>query len=295
MYLRPERAMLDALLWTEAGYHLRGLEAGPTLEYAANDGLVTFAALGGKLTEAFDTYFDADFMRPDVFDSVYHNTPHPVLSRAPKSITLGLCAKQSHLVLASRYHAYQELLMMNTRGAVQSDHFRLVWAPSLFLESQSSAHEVVDFLSRITCASSRIVTMLPTRRQAAAAQRVSSSSQLSGLRPMAGPFVHHLAAHNPSMDNWLQLFQRFGFKVVSESGAIDDHQFFFYTYGLRALFPSLLRALGELRRGNSELADAFQVQFRNQMLQAVSPLIDAPSPDLNESHWRLFSLTKASG
>lgn len=301
MWLRPERATFDVLLWYPALRLMQELWSDSSLEFGINSGLVTFVGLGGRVSSDYDDYLDVtptSLASTDVFASVGEHVPIAVASPARTRVSRGIAIKPEHAIQARRFGVFERVVVAEGLGSAigVDDHGHgIVWAPGLLVDELVQRGWIRGLASKVR-SGGHVVVPIPTRRQTALARQLLDRFSPRMLQRFSGGFLKDLARGTTILEDYEREFKELGFRVVADVPTVKPYQFVVYAFGIRCVFRELLSTVVALRRDPDRRSDvaALKAEFVRSAQRMLRPVVDDVDAEPDEALWRVVAFGRGS-
>ena len=287
LWLRPERALWDAIeLGAVSKILLPNLKS-PSMEYGCTDGLNTFTMLGGKMNFEYDDYVDIsdvqiendDLENGDFFEAMPKDIQPKITCFPIIQFDLGLSWKYSHLKRAKRLGVYKELNIMqfDKIDSMNFGKFSTIWAPQLFWTNENFIFDKLIDLRSMLNFDGNLVTILPVE-----SQKLEDINQKLKFPPTVQKTIDkgisfNICKNARSHVEWENIFDKAGLKVVEQIEFIDPIVSRFYQLGFRPMFRPLLKMYSILRNHSPHLFFEFKKNWIGTLHHFIDPLISRSS------------------
>ena len=268
VWLRPERALMEAHLFGMARKFLGDKLGQPSLEYGCTDGVPTFVMMGGSFQMQFDDYIDITCERNnykmngnvgrDYFDHVSGESVSTeiIAARPSECFTTGISWKEAHILKARRLDFYKELHRAEfgaTLDFLRLKYYRTIWSPNLYWLEDAQLDAVVKDLRRAVAMDGRLVTFFPNERQLEHSFYPQMLSVDEGWAKDIDRGIHgNFTRHVKSCEYWRDYFAARGWFMVRHESFLPAVVLQVYQIGLRPMFPVFMNMYQRLRQVSPE-------------------------------------------
>lgn len=258
LWLRPERALVDAYQLSAVSSLFPEDLPHPSLEFGCTDGVCTFVLLGGRAKITYDDYLDVPvpsriLERDDYFEVADPLTLDVVSRPARETITYGLSWKGAHVERASRLNLYGTLIQSPLNAAIplEENSLEFVWAPNLFQVKPEDLDSAIEGLQDVLRIGGTLVTIVPDTNQRDFELLERMPSLNSSLREVLDRGISRNLTMNAKSDKeWRAKFQQHNLEVMEHKPFLPRIVGDIYQIGFRPMFPVLLKAYKSLRSLN---------------------------------------------
>jgi len=252
--MRPENA-----LWRARDFQVMEdvIFEGPTLDFGAGDGAISFLRAGGVLSPHYDAFSETTdtsgfFAGDDVYNQ-FHGVSCDVVATAPGyQIDVAFDLKRNLLAKAERLDLYKRIVVGDGNGRLPFDDgaFRTVFSNIVYWLNDPLG--VMAELSRVTAPGGRLVLFLPSDRLAD--YSFYNKYYLQKGKPAATKFLQLLdmgrLANNikisKSAEEWERIFDGAGLKVLVRRNHISGAMVRLWDIGLRPFSPFMIQMANAL-------------------------------------------------
>ncbi len=306
LWLRPERALWDAIELEAVSKLLLPNLKTPSLEYGCTDGLNTFVMLGGKLDFEYDDYLDipdtwfknSNGENYDFFDAMPKEIQVKVMSDPIMQLDLGLSWKMSHLSRATRLGVYKSLSLMefNRNDAEAFGKFETIWAPQLFWTRDELICEKLADLHSMLNENGNLITIFPNDSQKRKDVYRQVKLPEATYKILDSGISNNLCKNARTSVEWERIFDKANLVLEEKIGFMDPICGGFYQFGFRPMFIPLLKMHSILHKNSEQEFLKFKQKWIETIHQFIDPLIkiNGTFPS-SENLWTAYRLKRKRG
>jgi len=309
LWLRPERALVDAHQLVTALELLGTNFAQPSLEYGCTEGVNTFVMFGGEFDFSHDDYFGVNWdqeshirsNRTDDYYDTVEETYVPKIKTLPKNrITVGVSWRDAHIEKARNLGVFRQTEKVELNSPLtqfDDNSFCTIWSPNLFWSSCEALEMLIQEHKRILKTNGRIVTILPDQGQKnhvleQFAPQIPKRYQ-DWLESLDRGRISNLTRHAYSLEDWAQVFEKCGLSITKHRRFLPSLVGEIYEIGFRPMFPVFMNIREALQ--NAPSADFLDIkkQWIDTCFHFLSPMCDSNWAEALGSKplWHAFELT----
>lgn len=253
-WMRPENA-----LWRARDFQVMEdvVIKGPSLDFGAGDGAVSFLRAGGRLMPHYDAFSETldttrFFKGEDVYDQFHDVSGEIVAESAKYQIDVAFDLKENLLAKARKMNFYKKIIVGDGNSTLpfESEEFNTVFSNIVYW--LRDPHHVIGELSRVTRKDGQIVLFLPSDHLAD--YSFYNNYYLSKGKPASTAFLSTLdmgrLANNikisKSASEWEQIFDQAGLDLVARRQHISGAMVRLWDIGLRPFSPFMIEMANSL-------------------------------------------------
>ena len=306
LWLRPERALWDAIELSAVSKILLPNLKSPSMEYGCTDGLNTFVMLGGRLSFEYDDYSDIPDVQTDdggelnfdYFESPPKDILPKIICTPIAKFDLGLSWKISHLTRAARLGVYKKLNLMQFDKADSENFgkFSTIWAPQLFWTSNEFMLEKLVDLESMLNPGGSLITILPTENQKLMDLNAKLKFPPATEKIIDKGISHNFSKNARSPKEWGRMFDKANFEIVEQIGFMNPIVSRFYHFGFRPMFGPLLKMHSILMKDNQNSFLKLKKNWVDTLHRFIDPLISENNSQSSrdETLWMAYRLKRKS-
>lgn len=255
-WMRPENA-----LWRARDFQVMEdvVFEGPTLDFGAGDGAISFLRAGGVLSPHYDAFSETMdtsgfFAGEDVYNQ-FHGVSRDVVAKMPDyQIDVAFDLKENLLAKAARLNLYKRIVVGDGNGRLPFDEgeFRTVFSNIVYWLNDPV--RVIEELARITMPGGRLVLFLPSDRLAD--YSFYNKYYLQKGKPAATKFLELLDMGrlgnnikiSKSAEEWEGIFEAAGLDVLVRRNHISGAMVRLWDVGLRPFSPFMIQMANALEK-----------------------------------------------
>lgn len=253
-WMRPENA-----LWRARDFQVMedvSLD-GPSLDFGAGDGAISFLRAGGRLVQHYDAFSESldttqFFKGADVYDQFHDVSGQIVAHPASYKIDVAFDLKENLLAKARKMDLYREIVVGdgNARLPFEDGKFQTVFSNIVYWLKDPV--KTMSELSRITRTGGQIVLFLPSNHLAdysfynkyyLNAEKPSSRAFLAMLD--LGRLANNIKISKSAME-WEAIFEDAGLEVTKRRQHISGAMVRLWDIGLRPFSPFMIQMANRL-------------------------------------------------
>jgi SAM-dependent methyltransferase len=299
-WLRPENA-----LWRSRDFQVMEDISfdGPSLDFGAGDGAVSFLRAGGQLALSYDAFSETldtsrFYLGDDIYDQFNDLSEDVVAIPATYQIDVGFDKKENLLAKARKLNLYRKTVAGdgNERLPFRDNEFRTIFSNIVYW--CNDPHAVMSELARITMPGGRLILFLPSNRLAN--YSFYNEYYLGKGRPVETRFLEMLdmgrLARNikvsKSADGWESIFRDTGLDVIIRRNHISGALVRLWDIGLRPFSPFMIQMANRLNGADRAKAKKRWVDETYDLFKGFLDLQPALEKE-EETAFFLFVLQKS--
>lgn len=255
-WLRPESALLCALLAKQLVKHCELQSLADNLDFSCGDGLFAFTLLGGELQAEFNLYasskIDSAIVdKKDIYDSIDRAYQPKVLQAPLTTMRAGLDVNQNMLARAERLGIYRELIHAKAEeyDTTASDRAESAAYTSASIFSSiymyTNTEQLLKSVNGVLASGGRFIVNVKTPLFRKFYEQLEVSYP-PGFARFIERNMRGILTNLQEVAAWEQHFEKAGFQIIAKENTMNASLVPVWTLGLRSLTPLLIKMLDKV-------------------------------------------------